>query len=90
MSIEVPQDQLLYEIMGQEYPALSNLKEDYLFSLNHPIDAPPLKEIIKKGDTVAITVSDITRGWQKNYLMLPILNLTTLTKPVCRMIISQY
>lgn len=73
VSLDVPEDQLLYEIVGKDYPPLSNVQDDYLYSLNHPIDAPPLKEIINKGDTVAITVSDITRGWQKNYLTLPIL-----------------
>ncbi len=70
---DVPEDQLLYEIVGENYPALSNVQEEYLHSLDYPIDAPPLKEIIKKGDTVAITVSDITRGWQKNNVTLPIL-----------------
>ncbi len=73
VSFDVPEDQLLYEIVGEDYSALSNIQEVYLNSLNHPIDAPPLKEIINKGDTVAITVSDITRGWQKNNLTLPIL-----------------
>ena len=45
----------------------------YQYALDHPIDSPPLREIVKKGERVAITVSDITRAWQKNYLTLPIL-----------------
>ena len=36
-------------------------------------NSPPLGEIVKPGETVAITVSDITRGWQRNDLTLPIL-----------------
>ena len=35
-------------------------KKFSLHALDHPIDAPPLKEIVKPNDTVAITVSDIT------------------------------
>ncbi|MDW7674921.1 MAG: nickel-dependent lactate racemase [Bacillota bacterium] len=69
----VPEDQLLYEILGADYPALPNIAEAYQYALEHPIDAPPLKELVKSGDKVAITVSDITRAWQKNHLTLPIL-----------------
>ncbi|MDW7673900.1 MAG: nickel-dependent lactate racemase [Bacillota bacterium] len=73
VSFQAPEEQVLYEILGAEYPALPNLEEAYIEALAHPIDAPPLGEVIKKGDKVAITVSDITRAWQKNHLTLPLL-----------------
>ncbi|MDK2824493.1 MAG: lactate racemase [Clostridia bacterium] len=73
VSFEIPEEQLLHVVLGSDYPALPDLKAAYKYALDHPIDAPPLKEIIKKGDKVAITVSDITRAWQKNNLTLPIL-----------------
>jgi len=73
VSFSIPEEQILDVVLGKEYPALENLEAAYLNALDHPIDAPPLKEIIKPGDTVAITVSDITRAWQKNYLTLPLL-----------------
>jgi nickel-dependent lactate racemase len=73
ISFEISQDQLLYEIKGRDYDALSDLESAYRYALDHPIDSPPLREIVKPGDKVAITVSDITRGWQKNDQTLPIL-----------------
>lgn len=69
----VPEGSILYELVGNNQPTLPNLVEAYLHALDHPIDAPPLKEIIKPGDMVAITVSDITRAWQKNASTLSLL-----------------
>jgi nickel-dependent lactate racemase len=60
-------------VIGNIRPALSDLADAYLHALDHPIDAPPLREIIKPDDTVAITVSDITRSWQKNDSTLALL-----------------
>ena len=60
VQFQIPEGQLLYEITGKNHPALPDLSSAYLQALDHPIDAPPLKEIVKPNDRVAITVSDIT------------------------------
>lgn len=73
VSFEIPEEQILEVVLGSDYPKLEDLEKSYQDALDHPIDSPPLREIVKKGETVAITVSDITRAWQKNYLTLPIL-----------------
>jgi lactate racemase len=73
VEFQIPEEQLLYELMGNNHPPLPDLPVAYLHSLDHPIDAPPLKEIVKPNDTVAITVSDITRAWQKNASTLSLL-----------------
>lgn len=73
VSFEIPEEQLLHEVLGCDYPALEDLKGAYQYALDHPIDSPPLREVVKKGEKVAITVSDITRAWQKNNQTLPIL-----------------
>ena len=73
VEFQIPEEHLLYDLMGKNYPALPDLAAAYLHSLDHPIDAPPLKEIVKPNDTVAITVSDITRAWQKNASTLSLL-----------------
>jgi nickel-dependent lactate racemase len=73
VSFEIPQDQLLYEIRGKDYRALHDLESAYRDALEHPVDSPPLREVVKPGEKVAITVSDITRGWQRNDKTLPIL-----------------
>lgn len=73
VSFEIPEEQLLHEVLGCDYSALEDLKGAYQYALDHPIDSPPLREVVKKGEKVAITVSDITRAWQKNNQTLPIL-----------------
>ncbi|MEI7463525.1 MAG: nickel-dependent lactate racemase [Candidatus Taylorbacteria bacterium] len=73
LSMQIPKEQVLCEIVGKEYPPVQNLEEEYRKALRHPIDSPPMREITRPGETVVITVSDITRAWQRNDLVLPIL-----------------
>ena len=63
---DIPERQLAQEIRGQNHPAAADLRADYLHALDHPVDSAPLREVVRPGETVAITVSDITRGWQRN------------------------
>ncbi|MBU0971000.1 MAG: nickel-dependent lactate racemase [Proteobacteria bacterium] len=69
----IPEAQLLYELVGENQPPPKDLAAAYGYALDHPIDSPPLREIVKSGETVAIAVSDITRVWQHNELTLPLL-----------------
>ena len=73
VEFEIPEELLLHEVLGNNRPGLADLTGAYLKALDHPTDAPPLKEIVKPNDTVAITVSDITRSWQKNASTLSLL-----------------
>jgi len=73
VTFKVPEDQLLYEITGRDVNPVPDLKSAYRYALEHPIDSPPLREVVKPGEKVAITVSDITRAWQKTDQTLPIL-----------------
>ncbi|HKJ66174.1 MAG TPA: nickel-dependent lactate racemase [Desulfopila sp.] len=66
-------EQVLYHLQGRNRKPPVDLKKAYLHALDHPIDCPPLKEIVNAGEKVAITVSDITRGWQRNNQTLPVL-----------------
>ena len=40
VSFEIPEEQILYEIWGQDYPVIQNLDEAYKTALEHPIDSP--------------------------------------------------
>ncbi len=75
----IPEEQLLYELLGENQAPPEDLSIAYRYALANPIDSPPLAEIINPGETVAIAVSDITRVWQHNELTLPIL-IDTLNK----------
>ena len=71
MSFSVPEEQVLQEIIGREYPPVADIPQAVREALLRPIDAPPLKELVRPGETVAIAVSDITRAWQRMPLVLP-------------------
>ncbi|MBZ4654516.1 MAG: larA 2 [Peptococcaceae bacterium] len=71
LSVKIPADQVLHVIEGKEFPPISDIPGAVLRALEKPIDSPPLREIVKPGDRVVITVSDITRAWIKNHLFLP-------------------
>jgi len=73
VSFSIPETHLLYELAGRNRRPPSDLASAYRHALDHPIDSPPLRELLKPGETVAITVSDITRGWQRNADTLPLL-----------------
>lgn len=71
LTLNVPTEQLVCEVVGNEYPAVADLTAALKHALAHPIDSPPMKEIVRPGETVVLTVSDITRAWQRMDLMLP-------------------
>ncbi|MFZ5754797.1 MAG: lactate racemase domain-containing protein, partial [Bacillota bacterium] len=71
LSVKIPADQVLHVIEGKEFPSIFDIPGAVLRALEKPIDSPPLREIVKPGDRVVITVSDITRAWIKNHLFLP-------------------
>ena len=73
VSFSLPKARLLYELKGRDRKPPEDLAAAYRHALDHPIDSPPLKELIRPGDKVAITVSDVTRGWQRNADTLPFL-----------------
>jgi lactate racemase len=73
LNLEISAAELLHEITGRAYPAVADLALAYQQALDHPIDAPPLRELVRPGERVAIAVSDITRVWQRNDLTLPVL-----------------
>lgn len=73
VTFDIPEKQVLHELLGRNRPAAANLRADYLAALDHPVDSAPLREVVRPGETVAIAVSDITRGWQRNAETLPLL-----------------
>ena len=71
LTFSIPEDQLICEVLGKEYPPLTDPVEAVKLAIAKPIDAPPLREIFRPGEKVVITVSDITRAWQRMDLVLP-------------------
>ena len=69
----LPAAQIYFEVVGKDYPAISDIPGALQSALGRPIDSPPLQELLRPTDKVAITVSDITRSWQRMDLVLPTL-----------------
>ncbi|MDD4600011.1 MAG: nickel-dependent lactate racemase [Negativicutes bacterium] len=71
LAFKIPEGQVICEIVGKEFPPIVNPVEAVKQAMARPIDAPPLREVVRPGEKVAITVSDITRAWQRMDLVLP-------------------
>jgi len=71
MQFSIPDEQVLEVIEGKPYPAITDVRASVEAALRNPIGTPPLREIVKAGDKVALVVSDITRAWIHHEQFLP-------------------
>lgn len=73
ITFNLPAEKIIQEIDGRPAEAITDIPAAVRQALNNPIGTPPLKEIVKPGEKVAIVVSDITRAWIKHDQFLPTL-----------------
>jgi nickel-dependent lactate racemase len=73
VTFSLPEEQIYCEVVGKDYPAIDDIPGAIHLALERPIDSPPLRELLRPTDKVAITVSDITRSWQRMDIVLPTL-----------------
>ena len=73
VELALTESQVIHEIDGRPAKAIEDLPKAVQEALRNPIGTPPLKEIVRPGETVAIVVSDITRAWVKANHFLPTL-----------------
>ncbi|MBY7144311.1 nickel-dependent lactate racemase [Virgibacillus sp. NKC19-3] len=70
LTIDLPEN--TYIIEPKNIPKLENDKAAIKENLRNPIGSRPLKESVKKSDTVSIVISDITRP-TPNHILVPLL-----------------
>ena len=72
-TVELPLDEknVIGELHGNAVAPLSDIRAALWASLDAPIDSAPLCERAKAGDTVALVVSDMTRFWMRQDLVVP-------------------
>ncbi len=63
---------VLDELVINEFPALPDPAAAVLAAIRNPIGTPPLREIVKPGQTVAFIVNDPTRI-ARSYIFMPVL-----------------
>ena len=72
-SVTVPLDEgsVLAVLHGNDAPAMQDIRAGLLESLAHPIGSKPLCEEIPAGASVALVVSDMSRFWMRQDLVIP-------------------
>ena len=72
-SVTVPLEErsVLAVLHGNDAPAMQDIRAGLLESLAHPIGSKPLCEEIPAGASVALVVSDISRFWMRQDLVIP-------------------
>ncbi|HWR42372.1 nickel-dependent lactate racemase [Sporomusa sp.] len=73
VKLALPEEQVIEVVEGKHADAITDVPAAVKAAVNSPIDSPPLNEVVKAGDTVAIIASDITRQWIKYDQFLPTL-----------------
>jgi len=73
ISLDIERGNVLGSINAREIPPISDLDETLRRLLHNPIASPPLNEIVKKSDRVAILAGDMTRLWVGTSRFLPVL-----------------
>ena len=59
--VMLPEEHILYDIHGNKASVAGDIKEATLNALRSPVESALLKDVVQKGDKVAVIVSDITR-----------------------------
>lgn len=71
--VSVPLDEtaVLAELHGSETPPIEDIRAALFATLDAPIDSLPLSRRIRPGDKIALVVSDMTRFWMRQDLVIP-------------------
>ena len=72
ITIDIPKSQVLSVLSGRHMYPLRDPLNAIWAALQEPIETPPLRKIVKKGEKVAILASDYTRATKAD-LFLPVL-----------------
>lgn len=71
VSIPVDESQVIGVIEGNDTTPLSNISGALMDAIDNPIDSAPLSEVAAKASSIAIIVSDMTRYWMRQDLIVP-------------------
>ena len=71
VSLSLNEADILAELHGTETPPISDIRSALFASLEQPIDSAPLRQRVRPGDRVALVISDMTRFWMRQDLVVP-------------------
>lgn len=70
---EVPDDLLLGVVEGTAVEPLADLRHALEHALENPLGSPPLSEVVRGGDQVAVVCPDLHRLWVRARVWMPLL-----------------
>ena len=73
VSIPVDESQVIGVIEGNDTTPLSDISGALMDAIDNPIDSAPLSEVAAKASSIAIIVSDMTRYWMRQDLIVPLI-----------------
>ena len=71
VSIPVEEDQVISVIDGNNTEPLSDIQGALYSSLDNPIDSPSLEAVASKASSIVIVISDMTRFWMRQDIIVP-------------------
>lgn len=71
LHVKLPQEQVLNVVEGQSVSPLADVAAAVRAAVRQPIGTPPLRQVVHKGDKVAVVASDVTRAWIHFEQLLP-------------------
>ena len=71
VTIPLEESQVRAELFGNEIPAIPDIRAAVRKSLEEPIGCAPLRDCVRAGDRVTLIISDMSRFWMRQDLVVP-------------------
>lgn len=71
VDLPLPDSPLIQVLQGRETPALPDIRSALFESLNTPVNQQPLRGFLQPGDQVTLIISDMSRFWMRQDLVIP-------------------
>lgn len=71
VDLPLPDSPLIQVLQGRETPALPDIRSALFESLNAPVNQQPLRGFLQPGNQVTLIVSDMSRFWMRQDLVIP-------------------
>ena len=73
VTLPIEENQVIGVIEGNETPVLDDIEGELYKVLDNPIESAPLSEVASKASSIALIVSDMTRFWMRQDIIVPLL-----------------
>lgn len=71
VTLNIPESNVIAELAGKSQAPAENIKNELIHSLNNPVKSNLLKNMICKDDKITLVISDMTRFWMRQDLVIP-------------------